>query len=363
MKCLVCKNDDSRFMFEHRKETVCRRCITFQQGIQEFDTVSFNETVDAEYALDFSLSKKQRELSRELIKHVEKGKDILVYAACGSGKTEIVLGLIKTTLEKRKIIGIAVPRRQVVLQLQSRLAKYFSNLTVIAVCEGYTDVVYGDLIICTTHQLFRYKKYFDVLIIDEPDAFPFANNQLLENIMRLSVKENIVYLSATPSVAMKKMVTLKLFRRYHNHDLLVPEVVVCITLTIYVKLMMFLRRYNNIMLFVPTIKLAKLFSILLSVPCIHSETERKEDVIEQFENRKYKILVCTTIMERGVTFENVNICVLFAEHPVFTKASLIQIAGRVGRSSKYPTGEGLFLCRRKSKKVDECIQELQMMNA
>ena len=74
------------------------------------------------------------------------------------------------------------------------------------------------------------------------------------------------------------------------------------------------------------------------------------------------LLICTTILERGVTFSNVHICVLYADHPVYTKASLIQIAGRVGRTPAYPSGSGIFLTRCKSRKVDLCIEDLIMMN-
>ena len=363
MKCLICGNDDERFMFKHKQRSVCRKCIEFQEGLKENDTPSYKENIDAEYTLSFSLSEKQVELSSKLRKYVLEGNDVLVYAACGAGKTEIVLELIKETLQANRKIGIAVPRRQVVLQLQERLSQYFNHLDVIAVCEGYTEEVYADLIICTTHQLFRYNQYFDVLIIDEPDAFPFANNPLLERLMIRSVKHHVVYLSATPSEAMKEMKTISLFRRFHNHDLIVPKVIVKFSGVLQLKMIRFLKNTNRVMLFVPTIALATLYSKLLKAPCIHSKIKDKESVIKAFDEGKFNILICTTIMERGVTFENVNVCVLYADHQVFTKASLIQIAGRVGRSVDYPTGSGIFLCRKQSRKVEACIQELEMMNA
>lgn len=362
MKCKICANDDPRLLIEHQATLICRKCIMFQKGLLKENTPSFNEDLDAEYVLEFQLSNKQLELSKKLITYVEEGHDVLVYAACGSGKTEIVLELIKRTLEKNLVIGIAVPRRQVVLQLFERLYEYFESLNVIAVCEGYTDLVYGDLIICTTHQLFRYDNYFDVLIVDEPDAFPFANNPLLENLMHRSVKANVVYLSATPTDKMRKMKTLSLFRRFHGHDLLVPEVYVNFKITLWYQMFKFLKTRKKVMLFVPTIALANLLSKILNMPCIHSKTCDKEVIIEEFEQGKFKVLICTTIMERGVTFKAVDICVLYADHQVFTKASLIQIAGRVGRNKDFPSGDGIFLSRKQSSKVSECIHELEMMN-
>ena len=49
----------------------------------------------------------------------------------------------------------------------------------------------------------------------------------------------------------------------------------------------------------------------------------------------YEILLTTMILERGVTFERISVIVLGADHPVFTKSSLVQIAGRADRKGPY----------------------------
>ena len=108
--------------------------------------------------------------------------------------------------------------------------------------------------------------------------------------------------------------------------------------------------------------MANSLSKIFRVKCIHSKSENSEAIIADFEDNKMNLLICTTILERGVTFSNVHICVLYADHPVYTKASLIQIAGRVGRTPAYPSGSGIFLTRCKSRKVDLCIEDLIMMN-
>ncbi len=363
MLCQKCQNDDERYFFKHKGQNICRKCIVFQRGIKESQSVSFNETLDYEYKLQFNLSSEQNKLSRQLVDLIKLNKDVLIYAACGCGKTEIVLELIKYCLGNNLIIGICIPRRQVVLELAARLSKYFEGIKVVKVCEGYTEELYGDLIICTTHQLYNYENYFDILIIDEPDAFPFANNSLLENFLHMAYKRNVVYLTATPTEKMKELETLTLFRRYHNFDLLVPKVVINFDFILYKKMIEFIHEHDKVMLFVPTIKLAKIMSKLLRFPCVHSQTVNKDEVIKEFNDQLFKVLITTTIMERGITIEGVNICVLFADHQVFTKASLIQIAGRVGRLISAPEGNGVFLCRKKSKEVEEAILELQMMNA
>jgi competence protein ComFA len=130
------------------------------------------------YEMSYQLTDRQKECSRKILDY-SQNKDVLVYAICGAGKTELVLETIQHALEHKKKVGIAVARRQVVLQLYERLSKIFSSIKVVAVCEGFTDDCEGHLIISTTHQLFRFHKMFDILILDEPDAFPFSQDETL----------------------------------------------------------------------------------------------------------------------------------------------------------------------------------------
>jgi len=43
------------------------------------------------------------------------------------------------------------------------------------------DALTGNIIVLTTHQLFRYEDYFDLLIFDEIDAFPYVGDLVLES--------------------------------------------------------------------------------------------------------------------------------------------------------------------------------------
>lgn len=73
-----------------------------------------------------------------------------------------------------------------VLEIADRMTAYFPDLKVTAVCEGYPenkeDLYDSDLIVCTMHQLYRYPHSFDLLIMDEVDAFPYAGNETLQAI-------------------------------------------------------------------------------------------------------------------------------------------------------------------------------------
>lgn len=74
------------------------------------------------------------------------------------------------------------------------------------------------------------------------------------------------------------------------------------------------------------------------------------------------MLVTTTILERGVTFANVQVAVLGAENQIFTEAALVQIAGRVGRSSLAPTGDVLFFHFGITVEMKKARSHIQLMN-
>lgn len=105
-----------------------------------------------------------------------------------------------------------------------------------------------------------------------------------------------------------------------------------------------------------------MLSFLIKVDVCTSKTEEKDKIIQLFKDKKIKCLIATTILERGVTFEGVDVCVLYANHTVFDEASLIQMSGRVGRSFKFPTGDCLFLSNGKSLLVEQCIKKCKEVN-
>ena len=82
---------------------------------------------------------------------VRQYRQELIKAVCGAGKTEIVVPVIAAMLRKKKKVCFAIARRQVVLELAARLQKIFPRAAVVPVCQGYTQRLSGDLIICTTH--------------------------------------------------------------------------------------------------------------------------------------------------------------------------------------------------------------------
>lgn len=377
MFCPRCLNDDQAYFYYGSKGYYCRKCISFKRVLleEELNIIDVSEIKDNayEYTLKYPLTNKQREISKLCLENINYS-DVLIEAVCGAGKTEIVIETISHYLKEKKKVCFAISRRQVVLEVSKRLQEIFINSKVVGVCQGSTDDIDGDLIVCTTHQCYRYYKVFDLLILDEPDAFPYKGNELLKNIVRTSCKGNMIYLTATIDeylinrINNNSIVHLKLDKRPHGYDLIVPDVKITSFIFMIVNLMKWLNKHKDgyCLIFVPTIELCerlyRILNMFYIIKYCHSKLDTKDKVIDSFRSKKIKILISTTILERGVTIENINVCVFYSDHKVFDLASLIQMSGRVGRSFNFPTGDCVFLSTSKNKNVDDCIEVCKRAN-
>ena len=151
------------------------------------------------------VSKYQKEASDKVCDYVSQGYDVLLNSVCGSGKTEIVVECIKNYISKGLKVCYAIARREVVVELTERFQNIFKDADVIGVYGGHHDKIFGDLIVCTSHQLFRYYHNFDLLILDEVDAFPLKGNETLMNISLNSCKGHIVFSTATVDENLKSI--------------------------------------------------------------------------------------------------------------------------------------------------------------
>lgn len=371
IRCKRCDNEFSGYFYYGDNGCYCRKCIKFMnQNLEETEI----KEVDSEYKLSFSLTDKQKDISQKLVSAIIDGYSVLLEAVCGAGKTEIVYQTISEMLKKKKRVGMAISRRQVVLEIAQRMQEVFTNIKVVPVCQGHNDILQADLVICTTHQLYRYNKYFDLLIIDEPDAFPFKGNDILQAFAKNSCKGQIIYLTATPDdklveeVKKGKLKYLYLARRPSGRDLPVPKLVYGNKTFLLMYLFYYLKKYKNksVLVFVPTIKWGKIlyfmFRYVFKCTYINSGTEDKDKKIKEFKDGKYKICFSTTVLERGITIKKVNVIIFLADHRVFDEASLIQSSGRVGRSIDDPEGFCLFLAETKSESIDNCLKRIKFAN-
>ena len=351
MTCNRCGANEEKYFIEG----VCRRCIHLDFGVVESVFDDFSD--DGEYELKFELTPFQKSISQEIVASIEKG-DIFLEAVCGAGKTEMCYDLLKKCITEKKTIGWAIPRRQVVLELKDRIQEDFKACKVVAVCGGHTDDLLGDVILCTTHQLYRYHQYFDILIVDEPDAFPFSGDDLLFGLMKKSVKGKILFMSATKDDALIQKLNntqhLKMPLRPSLEPLPIP---ILRNNLIHLVFDYILHKDEKQLFFVPTKKMAVSLSKLFKIPYITSSSEDKERIIGSFKSDTKGKLIATTILERGVTFKDVFVYVIEANHPIFDVSSLIQISGRVLRGSS-TKGACYFYTTQKCEEVLLCIETL-----
>ena len=373
-KCPTCGNTDTHSIGYLNGKPYCRRCISFK-GEEVNKDIGFPKA--AETDLSYELSYEQKVLSWKLVENYKNKIDTLVYAVCGSGKTEICLGVIKYAIEKGLRAGFAVPRRSVCVELSIRFKNIFKNNKVVMVYGGHHRKLTGDIVCLTTHQLFRYENYFDLLIMDEIDAFPYKGNDVLEKMFQRSIRGHYVLLTATPSTQLIKeyqkpgKALLKLFARFHHHFLPVPKIVIGNDIKIHYKLITILRSFLNkrkqVFIFVPTIDLSIRIAMLLK-PLFHkgtyinSKVKFQERIIEDFKNKKYLYLVTTAVLERGVTIKDLQVIIYRADNAIYDSASLIQISGRVGRKKDAPEGEVIFLAKRKTEHMERAISEINAAN-
>ena len=373
-KCPICGNKDMRFVGTRSGKLYCRKCVAFRG--QEV-TGDYMQSDSADYTLHYNLSDDQKKLSKQLVENYKEGLDTLVHAVCGAGKTEIVLEVIKYAIEHKQKVGFAVPRRDVIRELSYRFQSIFENNKVCTIYGGHTWKLKGDLICLTTHQLFRYEKYFDLLILDEIDAFPYNGNEVLEAFFKRSIKGHYILMSATPPESTLKEFNkrgkriVQLNRRFHGFPLPVPEIVLCRGIMRYVQLMKVLRRFllenKPVFVFTPTIdQCEQTYNVLRflfnSINYVHSKKEDRNQVIDDFRKSKYQILVTTAVLERGVTIKNLQVVIFDADHPIYSSHALIQISGRVGRKKDAPTGEVIFIAKNKTDEMVTAIREIEAAN-
>lgn len=105
-----------------------------------------------------------------------------------------------------------------------------------------------------------------------------------------------------------------------------------------------------------------LASSFSGVDGVHAEDPERKEKIEKFRKGEIRLLVTTTILERGVTVPNIDVGILGAEDHIFTESALVQIAGRVGRSGKYPTGDVLYFHFGKTEEMMKALHHIEEMN-
>lgn len=403
-RCRRCGNDHPDFFSAYscarcRKTCVyCRRCLSM--GVVKSCSLLATWIGPAPSAPLFktkngrlcewkgALSELQRQAAEKLAAAVQRKQSFLIWAVCGAGKTEILFPAVEKALLNGLRLAIATPRTDVVRELFPRFRKAFPTVPISALYAGSRDrTPLAPLVVTTTHQLLRYRDYFDVVIIDEVDAFPFDYDPMLAYAVKKSAKPDapFIYLSATPPPALKKeflsgrLQGMKISRRFHGHPLPVPQSrwmgnwrkkvkQGCIPSSFLHWVMEKASGNRQLFIFVPSIALLKQLTPLLksksqtSIEGVHAEDPERHEKIMLFRQGAIQILVTTTILERGVTVSGVEAAVFGADDPVFDERALVQISGRVGRDPAIPGGEIIFFHYGRTLEMVRAKRHIQQMN-
>ena len=390
-QCFRCGSMIDQKLWKLSEEVLyCRVCI--QLGRIRIDQKLYaiaQQDFEGQEVLNWkgTLTSYQQEVSDGLIKAVKEGKNVLVHAVTGAGKTEMMYQVVATAIKSGQAVCIATPRIDVCIELYGRMKEDFSCS--ISLLHGESAPYFRTpLVIATTHQLLKFYQAFDLLIIDEVDAFPFVDNPMLYKAAQNAIKKegNTLYLTATSTdeldkkVKKKEIIRYSLPRRFHGNPLVVPEIKWVSKMRekiekgrIPYELLKLIKKQRQthypLLIFVSEIELGQQFKENIKnyfpkekVGFVSSQTQDRLRIVEEFRNKEKTILVSTTILERGVTFPLVDVFVLESNHRLFTKSALVQISGRVGRSKERPTGQLLFLSDGITKEMKKAIKEIKQMN-
>lgn len=330
-----------------------------------------------------TLSPAQAEIANQLVQAYRQQQSSLIWAVTGAGKTEMLFAVIHEVLKTGGRVAVVVPRIDVCQELFLRLQPVFPNEKC-SVLSSQSEQAYDytKLVIATTHQMVRFFQAFDLLIVDEVDAFPFAGDELLMRAIQTAKKNagQVIYLTATPSKQLLKATQhfqlCQLPARYHRRALPVPQLFWLKNKSTiqqlpprFFSLLAQLGKQGNSLLFVPKIEwLAPLAAIIqqkfprFSVESVHAKDQTRTKKVQKMRNDETKILLTTTILERGVTFKEVSVVVLFADNRNFSKTALIQIAGRVDRKGETKNGAVYFVAKRNSPEMRQAITEIKKQN-
>ena len=330
----------------------------------------------------FVYTKDQTRSIEEFLNDISSGMvmDRLLSGDVGFGKTEVALnGILATILSGYQSIFVCpttLLASQHFLGLKERLEKF--NIKV-AKLDGRTTVKEKNAIkksledgtidfIVGTHSLLNIKcKNLGLVVIDEEHKFGVKQKEKLKDL-RSDV--HIFSMSATPiprtlNLALSKIKGMSSLLTPPSQRLGVRSYVKEYNDKLIKEIILREKRrggqlfyiYNNI----ATIenKKSEILDILpnISIKVIHSKINPKisQEIIEEFSEGKFDILLATSIVESGLHLPNANSMIIDGANR-FGIADLHQLRGRVGRGNK--EGFCYFLVEDKKKLTDDAVKRL-----
>ena len=320
------------------------------------------EQFEFENEFEYELTPDQARAIREIKSDMESERpmDRLVCGDVGYGKTEVALRAAFKAVYGGKQVCVLAPTtilaRQHFLTFKGRMEKYGVRVELLsrfvtrkkqkevieATLKGSVDVLIG------THRILSEEiKYKDLglLIVDEEQRFGVTHK---EKIKELKVNVDCITLTATPIPRTLQMSVMGLKdlsmietppkNRYPIQTYVIERNDRIITEAINREIarggqVFYLYNWTESI----DDEAAKIKSLVPNARiCIgHGKMAKDdlEDVIRDFIDKKYDVLICTTIIETGIDMPDTNTLIIH-DADRLGLSQMYQIRGRVGRSNK-----------------------------
>ena len=311
---------------------------------------------------EYEETKDQLQTISDIKKDMEAGKiiDRLVCGDVGYGKTEVAIRIAMKTILNGKQVAYLAPTtiltRQHYYVFKERMEKYGCNVALInrLVSLKETKKIYdglknGDIdVVIGTHALLNDKieyKDLGLLIIDEEQRFGVTHK---EKIKQYKNNINVLTLTATPiprTLQMSLMGAKQMSlietppqNRYPIQTYVLEKNDTVIREAIYNELgrggqVFYLHnRINDLFVLKKKIE-QQIPEARVIIAHGKMEKEELENAIQEFIDKNYDVLICTTIIETGIDIPNSN-TLLVDMSDRLGLAQMYQIRGRVGRSDR-----------------------------
>lgn len=319
----------------------------------KFKDFNFTSTVnDGIEAMGFN---EPTPVQEQAIGPILQGIDVIACAQTGTGKTAaFILPIINKLASLPAKLNytstlVIVPTRELALQIDQQLEGfgYFSPVSSIAVYGGNDSTGWdkqrlaiqngADFLIATPGRLIQHIRmgYVDLsrvehLVLDEADRMLDMGfyEDIMEIVTMLPPKRQTLLFSATmPSnirklakTLMSKPIEISIAVSKPAENVLQASYFVEDTdkIKLLAHLLVDKKNVNSAIIFSSTkVKVKSIEKLLrtegLSVNAIHSDLEQKqrEEVLRQFRNRSFQLLVATDIISRGIDIEDIDLIVNF----------------------------------------------------
>lgn len=337
-------------LYSARNAITSEKYKTYEEEVLFANSFSYNETPDQIKAIN--------EIDRDLTS--THPMDRLLCGDVGFGKTEVAFrAMFKSVLNNKQVLYLCPTTILSKQQYENALERFKDypidiallnrftttkekNRIIEGLAKGTIDIIFG------THRLLsddvKFKK-LGLMVVDEEQRFGVLHK---EKIKEYKNDINVLTLSATPIPRTLKMALSGIrdlsvidtppVNRYPIQTYVLAENDMVVKDAIYKELS------RNGQIFILSNNIEKMDSRLsylnklvpgARVVVAHGQMNKSEleSIMDDFINKKYDILLCTTIIETGIDIANTNTLIVFdADH--FGLSQLYQLRGRVGRSNR-----------------------------